>query len=173
MIASLMVLVTPTHVSWCITLNILCGLLCCWLSDCSYIIVSHCRKRNSFSDLSDLLLDQADLILVLHAGPLAIGMSCVFQTSDQTLYLCLCGDWHVLIYCRCWKLLGRFLSSGTRSLGSDGESVACGCISCGIRSALTSPLLSIDVIDISEQNVWFERVSDETNSEHNRNCCNR
>lgn len=71
------------------------------LSDCSYIMASHCRKRNLISDLSDLLLDATDLILVVGAGPLMIGVFGLFQTSDQTLYLCLCGDWHVLIYCRC------------------------------------------------------------------------
>ena len=150
-----------------------CCLLGWWLSDCSYIIVSNCSKCNSISNVSDLSFDQADLILVLHAGPLTIGVSSVFQSSHEAFYLCVCELCHLLTCCRCWRSLGKYLSSGTRSLGSDGESVACGCISCGIRSALVWALLNIDVIDISEQNVWSERVSDETNSEHNRNCCNR
>lgn len=59
-----------------------------WLSDCYCIVTSTCSKRNLILDLSDLLLDSIDLILIASAGPGAIGLSSQLQASVQALQLC-------------------------------------------------------------------------------------
>ena len=144
------------------------------LTYCIYIIVTSPRKRNWIVQVSDLTLDQTHLVLWSDAWPMLVGVFGLFESSDQTFdhdvfeYVV-----HLFTYCWCWKLLGRFLSHGTRSLGSDGGSSACGYIWYGIRFAWVEALLTVLLTDVSEQNVWFEWISDETDGEHNRNCCSR
>ena len=93
--------------------------------------------------------------------------ACSSLTRSRSICVC------VFICCWCWKLLWRCLWCETNMLGSDGGSSACGCIWDDILFAWVEAWLAVQLTDVSEQNIWFKCVSDETGDERHNNCSNR